>query len=162
MNLKKYKFHFIIILLCISSFYISTYLYQFQLIQGESMSPAYHSWQFVLLNKKVTRLDRGDVISFRCDSLNAILVKRIVACPGDTVQIKKGILYVNGSPSPHAIAGLDYAGNAESPITLAMNEYFVLGDNYKHSKDSRYSQIGCILQEDILGAIIPQKPVASP
>ncbi len=126
------------------------------------MSPAYHSWQLVLLNKNPSQLNRGDVISFRCDTLNSVLVKRIVACPGDTVQIKNGILYVNGSPAPDAITCIDYAGNAELPITLAADEYFVLGDNYKYSTDSRYSQIGCIPQEDILGTIIPQISIAAP
>lgn len=126
------------------------------------MAPAYHSWQLVLLNKNPSQLNRGDVISFRCDALDSVLVKRIVACPGDTVQIKKGILYVNGCPSPDAVTGISYAGNAELPVTLAVNEYFVLGDNYEYSKDSRYSQIGCILQEDILGTIIPQIPITNP
>ena len=50
---------------------------------------------------------------------------------------------------------IEYAGIAENPIHLQDNEYFVLGDNYQQSIDSRYEEIGCIHFEDILGKIYP-------
>lgn len=155
--IKKHRYILYMFIIFIVTFYISSHWFQFQLIQGESMYPTYHSWQLVLLNKNPNSLQRGDVVSFHCKNLNSILVKRIVACPKDTVQIKKGILYINDQPSPLTVSNIKYAGIADCPITLSANEYFVLGDNYEYSIDSRYAQVGCIAEEDILGIVIPQK-----
>ena len=140
-------------------FYISRFWYQVMLIQGDSMEPSYHSWQFVLLDKHTKRYGCGDVVAFQCDGLKAVLVKRVVAVPGDTVQIVAGVLYRNGAPAGEGLVNgrLDYAGIAEKTVTLGENEYFLLGDNYEESKDSRYEEVGCILAEDILGKVIPQR-----
>lgn len=154
---KKPFLFFLVITFCIS-LYTSAFWFQLELIQGSSMAPAYHSWQLVILYKQPVPLTHGDVITFRVKSLNTVLVKRIVACPGDTVQIENGTLYVNGVPSRiiPACHSIDYAGIAQTPITLTSDEYFVLGDNYSFSKDSRYPEIGCILEKDILGKVYPQ------
>ena len=142
-------------------FYISRFWYQIMLIQGDSMEPSYHSWQFVLLDKHTKQYDCGDVVAFQCDGLKAVLIKRVVAVPGDTVQIVDGVLYRNGAPTEEGLVNgsLDYAGIAEKTVTLGENEYFLLGDNYEESKDSRYEKVGCVLEEDILGKVIPQKAI---
>lgn len=155
--MKKYFYYFILLFL---TFYISTYHFQFTLIQGNSMNPTYHSWQLVILNKNPKELKTGDVISFRCETLNCVLIKRIVAGPGDHMEIEDGILYVNDSPSPYALSPINNPGIAQSPITLGTDEYFVLGDNYEYSKDSRHSEVGCVHSEDILGSVIPQIPIS--
>lgn len=155
--MKKYFYYFILLFL---TFYISTYHFQFTLIQGNSMNPTYHSWQLVILNKNPKELKTGDVISFRCETLNCILIKRIVACPGDHMEFEDGILYVNDSPSPYVFPPINDPGIAQSPITLGTDEYFVLGDNYEYSKDSRHSEVGCVHPEDILGSVIPQIPIS--
>lgn len=123
------------------------------------MEPSYHSWQFVLLDKHTKRYGCGDVVAFQCDGLKAVLIKRVVAVPGDTVQIVDGVLYRNGAPAEERLVNgsLDYAGIAEKPMTLGENEYFLLGDNYEESKDSRYEKVGCVLEKDILGKVIPQR-----
>lgn len=63
------------------------------------MEPAYHNMQMVILEKNRTDYTYGDVIAFQCGTLNALLVKRIVACPGDRVVIREGCLYVNEKES---------------------------------------------------------------
>ncbi len=143
----------------LAALYISTNLYQVMLIQGDSMLPTYHSWQFTLLDKRIEDFYSGDVVAFTCDGAKGVLVKRIVAVPGDSVQIKDKILYVNGSPVEQELvtAELNYSGIAEQKIILSEEEYFLLGDNYEYSKDSRYEEIGCIRQEQILGKVIPQR-----
>lgn len=156
--MKKNNFLYATITLFFVAMYISTNIFQLQLIQGNSMSPTYHNWQLVILQKNISTLNRGDVITFYSSSLDTILIKRIVATPGDTVYISNGILYVNTQASTVIPKGtlIDYAGTLESPLTLDVNQYFVLGDNIENSIDSRYIEIGCISKEDILGKVYPQ------
>lgn len=153
---KKALYILALFLVC---FYISHFWYQVMLIQGGSMEPSYHSWQFVLLDKHTKSYGCGDVVAFRCDGLKTVLVKRVVAVPGDTVQIVDGVLRRNGAAVEDGLVNrrLDYAGIAEKAVILGENEYFLLGDNYEESKDSRYEEVGCVSEKDILGKVIPQK-----
>ena len=144
------------IFVLLAAFYISHNYYQFMLIQGESMVPAYHNLQLVILDKHTDDYTYGDVIAFRCEGLNAVLVKRIVACPGDSVIIREGILYVNGVVSTIFPSDFqfDYAGIAETEMELGTEQYFVIGDNIGESKDSRYQEVGRVDEMTILGEII--------
>lgn len=139
--------------------YISSFWFQLMLIQGESMYPAYDNWQFVVLEKHFGELESGDVIAFRCEQLKSVLVKRIVAVPGEVIQIINGKVYINDKIKIAGLSGniISYSGTAKEPIKLHDNEYFVLGDNYEESKDSRYSEVGCVVYEDIIGRVRPQK-----
>lgn len=124
------------------------------------MVPNYHNLEFALIDKHSDVVQCGDVIAFRCPSVKATLIKRIVAVPGDTVLIQDGVLLVNGKPS--SVVPTDayyaYSGTATDTITLDTDEYFVLGDNYSVSKDSRYENIGLVHSSEILGPVLPQKP----
>lgn len=152
----------VLIMICFIARFISIYLFQFVLVQGDSMSPAYKPWQLVIMSKYPSQLKTGDIIVFQCASLDTVLIKRVVACPGDTVQIKNGILYVNGFDTretfPYGL--IEYAGIAETPLILKADEYFVLGDNLEYSKDSRYTDIGCVKKDDILGTVLPKIPIS--
>ncbi len=120
------------------------------------MEPAFHSGQLVLLRKNFKDLQAGDVVAFRSEGLKGILIKRIAAGPGDTVEITEGTLYLNGVARTEAFEGksIEFAGIAAEPVTLKEGEYFVLGDNVAHSKDSRYEEIGCVRQMDIIGKVV--------
>jgi signal peptidase I len=76
-----------------------------------------------------------------------------VACPGDTVLITGGRLYVNGEKSKVLDAYITDAGLAENEIVLDINEYFLMGDNPSESEDSRSSGIGPVPIEDIKGHV---------
>lgn len=120
------------------------------------MSPAYHNMQLVFLNRHDKEFTYGDVIAFQCDGLSAVLVKRIAACPGDKVVIENGTLFVNGKISSiyPDCGAFDYAGTLSEVIQLDKGQYIVIGDNIVESKDSRYLEVGCIAENDILGKII--------
>lgn len=135
------------------AFLISEYCFQIMLIQGESMSPTYHSGQLAIIDRLTTDISRGDVIVFRCENVEGLIVKRVVALPGDSIVIENGILYVNDEPDSY-YPYIEYAGNAGEKILLGSDEYFVLGDNVTESRDSRYDEIGVVTGENIYGKIL--------
>ena len=140
------------------AWYISNNWFQLMLIQGESMAPAYKHMQLVVLNKYDKEFHRGDVVAFWCQELSCVLVKRIVAVPGDKVVIQNGTLYVNDCVSEiYSEQGIfTYAGWLEEPCTLQAKEYLMLGDNIELSKDSRYSEVGIVTESQIYGKIVSQ------
>ena len=136
---------------------ISRFAFQLALIDGASMKPAYKSLQFVLIDKTKRDFNTGDVVSVRLDS-GRMIVKRIAAAPGDRLIISDGIISVNGEQSPvYRDSEIEFAGSAKNEIILGEGEYFVLGDNLKESRDSRYEEVGIISEKQITGRIVPQK-----
>lgn len=125
------------------------------LIQGHSMEPSYHHLQPVLLDKQDKEYTVGDVVAFDCKELSAVLVKRIVARPGDTVVIDDGTLYRNGEASELYSPGVfSYAGLLDHNLILGSRQYAVIGDNLNESKDSRYPEVGIVEEDNIRGIVI--------
>ena len=141
------------------AFLCSRYLFQLMLIQGDSMVPAYHNLELTVLDKRKTAYQPGDVIAFRCEELHAVLVKRVAAVPGDSVQVVNGTLLVNGGISEvYPEEGcFSYSGILAEPVTLADGEYIVIGDNLEESKDSRYDTIGPVKEQLIIGKVLGSK-----
>lgn len=150
-----YKWLFLSAVIFLLAYYISNNWYQLMMIQGRSMEPTYHNLQLVILDRHSTSYTYGDVIAFYCASLDSVMVKRIAACPGDRVIIIQGVLYVNGSVSTiyDKNVSFEYAGMLENEIQLKSEQYIALGDNVAESKDSRFTEVGCIDKNDIIGKI---------
>ena len=120
------------------------------------MQPAYRHLQLVVLDKRDREYTYGDVVAFDCSALHAVLVKRVAAAPGDSVQIRDGTLFVNHKKSriyPEEGA-FSYAGKASAAIVLSGREYFVIGDNLEVSRDSRYAEIGLVEENSVLGKVL--------
>lgn len=123
---------------------------------GVSMEPELYNGQKILINRfvyKVTSPKKDDVIVFLPNgNQNAhYYVKRVVAIPGETVQIKGGRLYVNGVLQEDEFDKMADAGIAENELKLGDDEYFVLGDNRNNSEDSRSGNLGAISKATIIG-----------
>jgi len=85
-------------------------------------------------------IERGDVVVFRYpEDPEVDFVKRVVAVPGDTVQVRSGVVYVNGerTKEPFVLSENRDSLSRYGPITVPQEEYFVLGDNRRNSRDSR-------------------------
>lgn len=105
--------------------------------------------------------ERGDVIVFRehpgspCRTTRrpALLLKRLVGLPGDSVSLENGAVYINGVLLDQNFItdkGGELGGSSLPEYSLQTDEYFVLGDNRNHSCDSR--RYGPIYSEQIVGS----------
>lgn len=127
-------------------------------VVGESMSPTLESGEEILVNRfqyKIFSPKKNDLIVFlpNGNEKSHYYIKRVIAVPGDKVQIKDGLVYVNGEAFEEkvAVSNIENALLAENEITVGEDEYFVLGDNRNNSEDSRYASIGNVKKEHIVG-----------
>lgn len=133
-------------------------------IHGKSMEPILMDGDTIIINKLAFRKDmpeRYDLIVFRQGGEEHMYydIKRVIALPGETIQIKDGEIYITATDSTEAVMLLEpyevepilLAGFAAEPLTLDEDEFFVLGDNRNNSEDSRFSTVGNVTKDDIIG-----------
>ena len=100
---------------------------------------------------------RFDIVVFRFpDDESQLFVKRVIGLPGETVQVKDGKVYINGSDTPlrddfinNGLADGDFG-----PYTVPEGHYFIMGDNRENSLDSRYWTNKYVAKGKILGKVI--------
>jgi signal peptidase I len=123
-------------------FFLITFVAQAFRVQGTSMEPLLADGERIVVNKFVYRfrpIERGDVVVFwypRDPSVS--FIKRVVALPGDTVEIRSGRLVVNGVTEPESYLRESFRDDDSYPTTdVRKGYYFVLGDHRRSSNDSR-------------------------
>lgn len=122
-------------------------------IAGTSMEPSLNDGDIVLL-AKTNDLETGDLCAFYCS--NKILIKRVIATPGDYLWIEAdGTVFLNGQALDEPYVSEKALGecDVEFPYQVPENSYFVMGDRRETSIDSRSSVIGCISEDQIIGKI---------
>lgn len=128
------------------------------IVSGASMEDTFQDKEYLIVDQLYYRFnepERGDVIIFRYpNDPSKYFIKRIIALPGETISISGSSVKIQNSSNPE---GFDlqepYAqvssDTPEQSVTLASDEYFVMGDNRDHSSDSR--TWGTLEREEIVG-----------
>ncbi len=118
-------------------------------VKGASMEPNFYDHEYLIIDELSYRFqkpERGQVVVFRYPrNPQEYFIKRIIALPGEEVQIKNGEIIIFNSAHPAGLTlkekylptDLETFSSGESKINVGSNEYFVLGDNRNASKDSR-------------------------
>lgn len=137
-------------------FLIVTFVAQRTLVHDVSMQPTLYEGNNLIVEKispKINKLKTGDIIVFYDESEDRQLIKRLIAKEGDSVKIKDGKVFVNGSELIENYIKDDYTpegyNNEFNDLIVPKGHVYVLGDNRKNSRDSRL--IGPIETKRITG-----------
>ncbi len=117
-------------------------------VEGTSMLPRLHDGERIFVNKLIyydeyrwaPKVERGDIVVFWFpDDPSKSYIKRVIGLPGDTVEMREGVLRVNGSDldEKYLDRKLSLSPKSQPPVFVRPNYYFVMGDNRDNSSDSR-------------------------
>lgn len=148
------------------SIFLVIYLFFMQphQVSGLSMFPNFHDKEYILTDKvsyKLGNPKRGDVVVFHAppaancpQGTGCDFIKRVIAVPGETIELRDHVYYVNGKALPEPYIPPENITNPGQfiegrVVTMGPDDYFVTGDNRPHSSDSRVW--GPITKEEIVG-----------
>ena len=121
---------------------IVIFLYQPVKVEGTSMLPELKDQERIFVNKfvyRIGKISRRDIVVFwypRDPSKS--FIKRVVGLPGDRVEIRDGVVYVNGERLDEPYLVQEFKDHKSMmPLTVDQGYYFVMGDDRKFSSDSR-------------------------
>jgi signal peptidase I len=121
------------------SLFVNVYVAGATIVDGPSMQPNLYSDYRVMTEKVSYHLHpprRGDVVVVERPDGETPLVKRVLALPGEIVEVRGGHVYINHTPIQEP--WVTYWGGQDYPATLVpVDHVFVLGDNRAVSRDSR-------------------------
>ncbi len=123
-------------------------------VSGLSMAPTLENKDYILIDRLFFRdegIHRGDLVVFRLKDRGRFIVKRVVGLPGETLQIRKGKLFIDGrhmkSLDEHMAPNSNFG-----PVVVPRGSYFCMGDNRAVSYDSR--QFGPVKASSIYGKVL--------
>lgn len=139
-------------------------------VDGGSMDDTLNDGQILILNKLDNNYNRFDivVINKKLDGKKTKLVKRVIGLPGESIEYKDNVLYIDGKEIEDV--SLSRTGNFNLKELydidiIPKDYYFVMGDNRNNSMDSRDYRVGLIKKEDIVGStkirLFPFKKIGS-
>ncbi|MFZ4631961.1 MAG: signal peptidase I [Patescibacteria group bacterium] len=145
---------------------IRYFLIQPFFVKGASMEPNFHDKEYLIIDELTYRLEtpiRGQVVVFRYPrNPQEYFIKRIIALPGEEVQLKDGKVTIFNSNHPKGLTLEEkylpkdlatYPVNQdEAKVVVGPDEYYVLGDNRNASKDSRF--FGVVNKSFLIGKVL--------
>jgi len=148
-----------VVLIVVLTYGIRIFIIQPFIVEGQSMEPSFKNGDYLITEKISFRIrppERGEIVIFHPpDNPEVNYIKRIVGLPGDIIKISDGAVHINGSRiiEPYLVSN-DKTLSAQKDgytATLKADEYFVMGDNRNHSRDSR--EIGPIPTDSLVSRI---------
>ncbi|MFA9463651.1 MAG: signal peptidase I [Velocimicrobium sp.] len=138
--------------------FLTDYFLQPIRVEGVSMEHTLYHNDILIVDKLCYRFQkpkRFDIVIFPF-SMKEHYVKRIIAIPGETIQVKDGGIYINKIRllEEYGMEDIEDAGIAKKEITLGDDEYFLMGDNRNLSTDSRNQLIGPVKLDKLEGKVI--------
>ncbi|OEU53135.1 MAG: signal peptidase I [Desulfobacterales bacterium S3730MH5] len=152
-----------ILIAVILALFIRTFVVQAFKIPSGSMQPTLLIGDHILVNKFIYGIklpfsdsvlipikdpERGDIVVFEFpEDTKKDFIKRVIAVPGDTIEIRNKKVYINNLPiddpygaypNPHSMRGAARPRDNFGPVTVPPKSFFVMGDNRDHSYDSRF------------------------
>jgi signal peptidase I len=132
---------------------INVFIGQATRVEGQSMEPNLHSNQRLVVEKLSYRFhgpQRFDVVVLKLPNQGEeLLIKRVVGLPGDTIEIRDGQVYIDGTPLAEPFLDVQTRPGRNSRVVVPPLHVYVLGDNRDHSNDSR--SFGPVPIENIVG-----------
>ncbi len=152
----------IVVLAVVVSLVMRAYVLQTFFIPSGSMEPTLLVGDRVMVSKislDFGSIHRGDILVFKAPKSASIcgpnepedFVKRVIGLPGDHLSSKGNTIYVNNKPLKITWTHYEPLGKAIGNVTVPKNSYFMMGDNYPDSCDSRYW--GSVPRSDVIGRV---------
>lgn len=146
-----------IVVALILAFLIRTFIVELYIVDGPSMRPTLQSEERLVVNKFIYRMrapEHGEVLVFSYPrDPSRDFIKRVIAVPGDTIEIREGKVYLN-----QQLLMEDYILEktmTDYPLsTVPEGHIFVMGDNRNNSEDSRFADVGFVPYELIKGKAV--------
>jgi signal peptidase I len=119
------------------------YLFRVARVEGQAMSPTIRDQDRLLVDKFAYRTNppqRGDIVMLHYPrNPSKLFVKRVIAAPGDRLQIRDGWVLLNGEPYDDSYVPAEYRSRDDwGPAVVPEGQYFVMGDHRNNSSDSRH------------------------
>jgi signal peptidase I len=155
-----------LIIAVVLALFVRTFVFQAFKIPTGSMEPNLLVGDHLIVNKMIfapaatglervilpTRdIRRGDVVVFKYpEEPERDFIKRVIGLPGDRLELRRKVLYINEAPLEESWAHYAAPATAEAfgasndlrefygPVTVPVGQYFMMGDNRDNSEDSRY------------------------
>ncbi len=146
-----------IVIAVVLAFFIRYFIVELYLVDGPSMRPTLQNAERLVVNKFIYRFrapERGEILVFRYPrDPSRDFIKRVIAIPGDTIEIKDGRVFVNQQlmNEPYILSKT----RGDYPLsTVPEGHIFVMGDNRNNSEDSRFADVGFVPYDLIKGKAV--------
>ncbi|MFA6849687.1 MAG: signal peptidase I [Selenomonadaceae bacterium] len=146
-----------ILVAVVLAFFIRYFIVELYLVDGPSMQPTLLNHERLVVNKFIYRFrvpQRGEVLIFKYpQDQSRDFIKRVIAIPGDTIEIKDGRVFVNQQlmNEPYILSKT----RGDYPLTtIPEGTIFVMGDNRNNSEDSRFADVGFVPYSLIKGKAV--------
>ena len=154
---RLFDFVEMLVLTVVAVLLIATFLVRHTLVQGRSMENTLLNGQHLLISDVNYQPKNGDVIVFvplNQENRSTPFIKRVIAVEGQTVEIRSGVVLVDGLAQSEEYLSLSRGRSAYPETVVPEGCVFVLGDNRTNSHDSREDDVGMIDVRSILGKVV--------